>query len=334
LAKHNIVEMMSTNRNNLTVLLDKNILSQKKKKVSKAPPLKCAEKSTAASRNNQTDKTDSSCLERRIIKMEKEMHARFRLLEERLTARVENVEKRASAIESDRVQNSQANSELLKRVHISAKEEIQGVQDALEGMQTAVTKNTSDQDKTHEVISKMKNNRLVTHSFEARLKAAEQRLDSIDIADGAVPPFRYKSSTKPVTDTGRSRSRSPPPTLPKRQLPPPPPVVSTTAALVPPAEEELAATEAANAAAAEIAVLKRKVRECEHVINTSVKLTQEALTDQKAAVLFLFRQSNIVTSANMNSEEVDAIFNTLGESTNVNNGLSKAKFVSASHWER
>ena len=279
---------MSSATNDLTCLLDANILAHngqtKKGKKSTKILAKCAEKSTIASRNNKTEKTESSRLERRINRLEVEMHARFRSLEEKLTKRVENVEKRTSAIEAERIQNSKANSELLMRVHVTAKEETQRVQDALEGLQIAVTKNTSDQDKTSEIITKMKNNRLVTHAFEARLSKIEKRIDFID-TDDVAPAFRYKNSTKPKVYTGLGPASSSSPAPPAMPVPVPVPVqiIDTNE-------------------------LERKVRACERAISASTKLTQEALSDQKAAVLFLYQQSNIVSKARMSSKEVSSIF--------------------------
>ena len=258
----------------------------------------CANKSTTASRTRKVPSNHISGIERKFNKLEKEINSRFRLLEEKLTTRVVNMEKRMSAIEEERANRTNANMELLKRVHAQAKEEVQSVQAAIENMQVAVTKSTEDHEKIANVMDKYKRNRLVTHNFEQRLQTAEKRLNGID-SDMSVPAFRYQLSMKPGADKKFDKMREnevwKETTPPEQQLPPPP-TVSVDGALPP----EM------------LALLKKKIKDCERGIAASIKLTQASLDDQRAAILFLFKSSNIASKASMSDREVLSIFGKLG----------------------
>lgn len=322
--------MAFTNPNNVTFLIDQmqdaslcDIHVSKKKgaagRARSSSVVRTVDRSTIASRTRKIPKGEETDMANKLKRLEKDMNNKFRILQDKhdkLEARTAVLERKSQGIENQKNELKAANLELMKRIHQTAKADVGGVAEqqqalqeqlgrqqqeieSLRRMQTEpirqvkhtwikpVLKSVKAADKENHTHSKphiAEVQTSVQHAahhadgpLEARVQALETLNEDVQALHKQVHCYlNYHMSSSAETDNhGRPAG--------------------------------------ASGAADALHQLKKRVQQTERAIQASTKCTNEALLDQKMALLFLYRHSNISHKANMSEREVDTVFGRLGD---------------------
>ena len=308
------------------------------------------DKSTVASRTRKVTKSEEANLDQKIKKLEIEMHNRFRLLQDRMELRMSGVEKRAEKCEEYCEKLKLANMELLKRVHQTNKSEIRTIQETLHSVKESTSKQQEEMANLAQIVyvrgveererskspprSPPRSRSLKQISaptvasighrsperkradaaksasavLDGRLSSVEQRLIGLekDILLSVRPSHKHdlpahtheptKLELQLQNEYARERNER------ERDI------HART--------EELSVlnnvVQSTRNSETLLTSIKKRLKECERTIAAQTKYTSDALSDQKTALLFLYRTSNIAVKSNMSDKEVWSVFGRLG----------------------
>jgi len=334
--------MAFTNPNNVTFLIDQlqdaslcDIHVTKKRPAlsrEKGTAARSVDRSTIASRTRKIPKNEETDVSNRLKRLELEMNNKFRILQDKhdkLEEKHALLERKAQGIEEQKSELKAANLELMKRIHQTAKADVSSVLELQQTLQEQLGKQQGEIDSLHRQLAE--GPRQVKHTWIKPAMKPATASDKENSGRGKQHAAESESSRSP---TKQAMHMHPDIDILSRRVQ----ALETLDADVRSlhkqvhsylnyhmsmsSKEETSHSHgptgslnpaSASASADVLHLLKKRLREAERAIQASNKCTNDALSDQKMAILFLYRHSNISNKANMSEREVDTVFGRLGD---------------------
>ena len=316
--------MEKENVNNVTFLIDKladaslnEILFTKRKEKLKSSGYKVGKaavnKSTTASRARKVTKKMDNAIELKIKRIEKEMHAKFRILNEKN----DFLERRIVTLEQEKHVLKNTNLELMKRIHQSSKAEVRDVLEEL----TQLRESFADQKQellnlqTSIQFPKVRLEPEQENELKTRIKSKKTSSSSKLTTDQtdkiSEKTLQFASNEQGVELFARMQVLEDQTISLRKQMLH---VVNMSNGASENIHTNIAKECGSMGSKSEerLQTLKLRLKELERAVAAGRKVTSEALSDQKLALLFLYRHSNITSKANMSDREVETVFGKLG----------------------
>ena len=279
-----------------------------------------AEKTNTAFKTRKVMKSDNEILLQKFKKLEVETHTRFRLLEEKLSGRMEKLEKRTSAFESLIQQHRSTSMGLFKKTAEAHRVKIEAVESGIKSMQSGLKstqqsfeeqlgklgqKSSEGLEEMEKTVNQSKKNRVVNHNFEQRMAKVEAAITSVE-RDICVPSLRVELGNQ------EKKEEKEPAQNPQKKG-----VVHFD-----PEYENIRMHNASMAASAyynnrhdpetmskvEVGSLRGKIKEIDEKLKGITRCTSDSLSEMNQAILFLYKNSNILEKAKMSNDEINSVF--------------------------